>query len=272
MRSVESTVKYLAPFQGKPVCYGYRQDLDNLPLEDRTIRIEDARPAAADLSLDAEGFVLTCAPTGVKNFFDQAEREVYQRESEELIRNLTGASMVVSSIGSVIRRSERSPRFCQDGSTVPGRWVHCDFSPTPNGSSFWVKKLLPAAQADVLLRQRYAFYNIWRVLSTPPQDTPIALCDVRTVSAADRIGADCVVDGPDDPGFSSELSVFRYDRNHRWLYFPNMTRDEVLVFKGYDSDANRTGGVPHVAFDDPSCPAGAPPRESIDVRMLAFFG
>ena len=206
------------------------------------------------------------------NFFHAEERKVYQRESENIIRKLTGASKVISSIGSVIRRSERSPRFGQDGSTVPGRFVHCDYSAAPEGSSFWVRKLLPAEEADHLLSQRYAIYNIWRVLSSPPQDTPLAVCDVRSVLADERVGADCVVDAPDDPGFRSELSVFRYSRNHRWIYFPGMTREEVLVFKGYDSDPHRTGGVPHVAFDDPSCQAGAPPRESIDVRMIAFFG
>jgi len=30
--------------------------------------------------------------------------------------------------------------------------------------------------------------------------------------------------------------------------------------------------VPHSAFVDPSTPAGAPPRESIELRTLVFFG
>ena len=47
--------------------------------------------------------------------------------------------------------------------------------------------------------------------------------------------------------------------------------DEVLVFKGYDSDQGRATCVAHSAFDDPSCPEGSLPRESIDVRAFAFF-
>jgi hypothetical protein len=29
--------------------------------------------------------------------------------------------------------------------------------------------------------------------------------------------------------------------------------------------------VAHAAFEDPGCPPDAPPRESIDVRVIAFF-
>jgi hypothetical protein len=48
-----------------------------------------------------------------------------------------------------------------------------------------------------------------------------------------------------------------------------MDRHEALLFKQYDS---RTEGVarftPHAAFDLPEIPAGAPLRESIELRCL----
>ena len=44
-----------------------------------------------------------------------------------------------------------------------------------------------------------------------------------------------------------------------------MTRNEALVFKGFDSDTSRPSAVPHAAFDDPTCPSDAPPR-LLDVR------
>lgn len=46
-----------------------------------------------------------------------------------------------------------------------------------------------------------------------------------------------------------------------------MTRDEVLLIKGWDSlDDGRARFIPHSAFDLPGTPAKAPPRESIEVR------
>ena len=47
-------------------------------------------------------------------------------------------------------------------------------------------------------------------------------------------------------------------------------RDELLMFRGYDSDPARFRRAPHTAFDDPSA-VDAPPRESIDIRCVAFF-
>lgn len=47
--------------------------------------------------------------------------------------------------------------------------------------------------------------------------------------------------------------------------------DEVLVFKGHDSDARYASGVPHSAFLDPTAPDHAVPRESIEARVFAFF-
>ena len=60
--------------------------------------------------------------------------------------------------------------------------------------------------------------------------------------------------------------------DHRWLYFPGMRPDEVLLFKGYDSSADDVARfVPHAAFEDPSAPADRLIQESIEVTALVFF-
>jgi hypothetical protein len=44
---------------------------------------------------------------------------------------------------------------------------------------------------------------------------------------------------------------------------------EALLIKCYDSvDDGRARFTPHCAFLDPSAPADAPPRQSIEVRAL----
>ena len=59
---------------------------------------------------------------------------------------------------------------------------------------------------------------------------------------------------------------------HKWYYYPKMTRDEVLLIKHFDSDVRVTGRTCfHTAFDDPNAAPDAPPRESIEVRAIAFF-
>jgi len=270
-RFVESTIRYLGPCDGKPVFHERRRDLDRLPLEPHSVRIEDLRHGRGTPSLDEEGFALVRHPTTVSDFFDPQQRPVYLRETEALLRELTGAARVVAFPGGVLRRSERSPGFGAPSTSVPGRFAHCDFSPNAKGSRYWIESMLPSEQAQACLSRRFAIYTAWRVLSEPPQDTPLAVCDARSVRAQDCAYTDCVIDPLDAPEIRFENTVFRYGSSHRWGYFSNMTRGEVLLLRGFDSHPDRTTGVPHVAFDDPSCPSNAPARESIDVRAFAFF-
>ena len=50
-----------------------------------------------------------------------------------------------------------------------------------------------------------------------------------------------------------------------------MDADEAMLLTCYDSDPGRARFTAHSVFDDPTSPPGAPPRESIEVRTLAFF-
>src|SRR4051794_27328796 len=101
-RIVESTMGFLGPCQGKPIFHGRQRNLDNLPLEDRAVRVEDVRPAACAFSLDREGFALVSHKSAVADFFDPAVVPgTYLRECEELLKHVTGAANVVASIGCV---------------------------------------------------------------------------------------------------------------------------------------------------------------------------
>ena len=72
---------------------------------------------------------------------------------------------------------------------------------------------------------------------------------------------------------SSESYSVQFNPHQVWSYFPAMTRDEVLLIKTFDSrDDGRARFTPHGSFADPATPAGAPPRESIETRILALFG
>ena len=59
--------------------------------------------------------------------------------------------------------------------------------------------------------------------------------------------------------------------DHRWFYFPNMTKSEAIFFKQWDSDPNRANVGFHTAIKDPTVRSSSPggPRQSIEIRMIA---
>ena len=65
-------------------------------------------------------------------------------------------------------------------------------------------------------------------------------------------------------------AIFPYNPAHRWWYFSNMNRDEVVLLNFHDSDESNIMRVPHTAFQDSSF-ADAHPRQSIEVRTFAYF-
>ncbi len=66
--------------------------------------------------------------------------------------------------------------------------------------------------------------------------------------------------------------MVRHSPKHRWSYYPLMEADQALLLKTYDSETDgRCRFMGHTAFEDPTTPPGAPKRESIEVRTMAFF-
>ena len=63
-----------------------------------------------------------------------------------------------------------------------------------------------------------------------------------------------------------------YSPRHAWYYYPQMTKDEALIFYTYDG---RTPEQPrftfHAAFDPPEARPDSPPRQASIVRCAAFF-
>ena len=59
---------------------------------------------------------------------------------------------------------------------------------------------------------------------------------------------------------------------HRWYYYPRLARREVILIKVCDTVLDgRARCSLHSAFEDPGTPAEAAPRESIEVRVMAFW-
>ena len=96
---------------------------------------------------------------------------------------------------------------------------------------------------------------------------PLGICDGRTIP---QTGFILVQRRYKDR--TGEVYHIAYNPAHEWFYFPEMRRDEAMVFKVFDTDPNAaTKFTAHSAFDDPNTKPGAPPRESIETRTFAFW-
>jgi hypothetical protein len=120
---------------------------------------------------------------------------------------------------------------------------------------------------------------LWRAVSTPPQDWPLAVCDARSVNPSDgtpnaMIMVDKIPDlntlGPlPDDSKRPEAFLFEYSPGHRWYYFSDMKKDELLVFKLFDS-AKGQGRCPHASFFDEGR-QDVVARESVEIRTVVYF-
>ncbi len=247
-------IAYAARTVQRPRYYANDHSRDTVVIDLQAMPLTDGR--ANPPRLDDEGFAL------IENPVDAASPD-YRDAVAALVKAQTRADAVVITAPGVKRFSERSPSAGTGNNSMPARFAHVDIS--------------DATAVDFSARsapkpfRRAAHYNIWRVLSAPPQDVPLAVCDARTWTANDLILADAIFDEPDKPDWSFEGLVVAHNPSHRWVWFPDMAWDEAIIFKTHDSDPSAPHCVPHVAFDNPECPTDAPPRASIEMRAIAYW-
>jgi hypothetical protein len=229
----------------------------------RRMSIQNGRPLAGRLSLEENGFILVEHKTAVTDFFDTQQLEsVYYPEVEQLIKKASGAARVVI-FDHTLRsgdESEREARLIRE----PVLSAHNDYTEWSGPQR--VRDLLPE-EAEALLKHRFAIIQVWRAINKPIQANPLALCDARSIAPEDLMVAERRY-----PHRVGQTYRLRYNPAHRWFYFPEMRRDEALVFKVFDSERDgRARFTPHTSFKDPASSPDAPPRQSIEARALAFF-
>jgi hypothetical protein len=244
------------------------------------VPIQNGRPVGDQFTLDRDGFAITGHTSAVTDFTNREEVErVYVGEVADFVKSYTGADRVAT-LGWVLRRSADPTA---NASQPQAALVHCDFSVT--GATARARDAYATRFPEGPGYRRALLTSVWRVFTPPPQDWPLAVCDYRSVGPddgldnrlyfVDKIPADLYAEMPADaPGTSG--FEFHHNPAHRWWYFPDMTRDEVLFFKFNDSDHARAWRVPHSAFRDPGVSTGTTgratrPRHSIEFRTIAYF-
>ncbi len=248
----------------KVIFYPTDREKSQWPYREQDVTISSMRPIAGDLAIERNGFVLVNRPSAVRDFYDEAEVErVYIPEVERLITDLTGADKVIT-----FGRITRTDRKDAEQGNLPAFGAHVDYGDW-TVRQFAIEVLGPD-EAEKWLAGRYMLINVWRPI-TVVRRAPLAVCDASTVDAADMNDSE-VRGGLGDPnrptlyGFSVS-----FNPEQRWYYVPNMHPDEVLAFKLYDSDSSAVQWTAHSAFEHPSTAPDAPPRESIEVRTIAFI-
>lgn len=231
--------------------------------EQRPMRIQNGRPLLDEFDLEVNGFEFVEHQTKVTDFFEAAElKAVYYPEVEALVRKVSGAARVVV-FDHTLRsgdEAEREAKLVRE----PVFNVHNDYTEWSGPQR--LREILPD-EAGKLLAHRFAIIQVWRAINAPIQSNPLAIADARSLVREDLIASERRY-----PHRVGETYRVRHSAGHRWFYFPQMRRDEALVFKVYDSARDgRARFTAHSSFDDPNTPKGAPPRQSIEARTFAFF-
>ena len=288
-RQVDAMIRYVDP--GEFVTRRYVSqgaEINTGTYSDHKVTVRDGMPIRDHFRLDTHGFMIGHNPTAVSDFHDREMVDrLYEREVEADVARLTGAGKVVAR-GWMIRtsadlteqRQQKLENYTHDGGVQPvAGEAHVDLN-TPTAermAAFTYKKHFPDGPGY----KRFLIASYWRTFSPPPQDVPLALCDGRTsFCGEEKSNTLFVVDEfPTGDALTAPVegedkmlaaSIFSHHPGHRWWYFSNMQRDDVLLFKFHDSDHSRTWRCPHTAFVDPSF-ADARIRESIEVRTVAYW-
>ncbi len=249
--AIEATVNYIVDNGEKiftQTAAPGSTDVRSGTLDPHRVTIRNARLHAEPFALDREGFRFI--------------RRVYYPEMEALVKAESGASRVVV-FDHTLRTADADEREARKIREVVRR-VHNDYTEWSGPQR--VRDLLPD-EADELLKRRFAIVQVWRPIRHPVESFPLAICDARSISPRDF-----VVSERRYPNRVGQTYAITYNPEHRWYWLPRMRREEALVFKVYDSAKDgRARWSAHTAFEDPTSPPNARPRESIEIRTLAFF-
>lgn len=280
-------------------------NMANGAIASHTCKVYDARadpelstPNIDRKSFDSRGIWLSPHVSKVENFWDEDEiLRVHYPELSKLAKEISGADITAVAAHALRKQgASEGPRLSETVSLARDAafTVHNDFSDCMKDQfldmfahnvtsviSDTVENGGLGITDEELRKGRLAVINFWRPLSREPlQRNPLAVLDATSIGDDDIVLCR-------HPAKGENYSFLKYYRlpvpfintlirpnpTHKWFIYPNMTRDEVLVFKNYDSMGlmPKNGTGMHSSFNDPHTPADAPPRESIEVRVVCYW-
>jgi len=290
-RSVSTTLNYNTSSPNTPIDEKWFIDINNRNnknYEQTTFpaTIYDLRGQENKATINTTGFQPITSPSTVPGDFilsssdDEIARRYYP-EVEALLLKHTGASRVVFFDHTV--RRPRAPEIAESPYTrAPVLQAHVD--QTPASAHRRVHRHVQPPQPF----KRVQLINVWRPLLHTVYDFPLAMCDFNTVEVDNDLQPTTLLYPPPIP--NGEIYSMRHNANHVWWYWSEMTPDDVLLLKCYDSASRAlarvkvsaadvleselrdvAGLTPHTAFKHEEGVKKGIQRHSIEVRTLVFY-
>jgi len=282
---VQTTLNYHFGSKGVPyypgTAGGYRRKHDQ-----HSVQVTDIAGHEKQFSLDREGFACIQHESKEKEFKnEEGIKDRLYPEIAQILKEATGATSVRPF--SHVVRFERYEDMQQDlerrkddeivRKRIPARFVHVDHS------YFGAEQVLrdnieDEEERERLTKTRWAIINVWRPIHHPVTRDPLAVCDARTVGESDLVGVNAILPPRPveatqegfDKGKEFETWHVKADPAHRWYYKSQMTPDEALLLKIFDSKMDgRAKRAPHTSFQTEE--DHGEPRNSVEVRCFVFW-
>ena len=225
------------------------------------------------------GFVLLSHHSKVQNWDSTKDiANIYLSEVEALIR-----AELLNDLPVEIQQTQYSFMRRGEGTLNPfyGLGVHQDYGMSADD---YQENLEAYTNPEVCQtwRDRYEqndvagfmTINFWRPvnMSEPLRHMPLALCDPNTVDSKDALSSGLM--GFTQTGKVTNQMSLRFNPKQKWYYYPNMTGDEVLVFKNFQcfkgDNQLKLRSCFHTAFVEPEAPEDAEKRQSCEHRVSVF--
>ncbi|KAA8618886.1 hypothetical protein A1F94_005615 [Pyrenophora tritici-repentis] len=255
--------------------------LDSNDAYTRPMLIRDVRTSVKPFNLDVHGFQFVQLPEKktrvTRDDDEETVKRKYYPELEDIAKKITDAS--TAHVFNHVMRAHSSPseKGIQDSKgrwqDIPAGHPHVDYA----GSSAAIEgtklelNFPPHISKLFDTSTRFAFLGAWRPLKTVRKD-PLAVCDATTVPDYDY---QVRLREFSRTGIKSENYVMSHrdeEQKHQWYYMSEMQPWEMVVFKGFDTKRDSPGWrCPHTAFRLQGSQE-EPPRESIEARIVCFWG
>ncbi len=220
------------------------------------------------------GFLLAKHASAVVEWTDHEEvKAKYYDETYEFVRRLLPSFSVMPSVGHIYRAEDLTEDTTLE--QRPAQFVHNDYGDDLDEDGAVVNRWCDLVHGNDRRNQRIVGVNLWRSVSRKPlARMPLAILDRRTI---DRDTMRYIK----NPGLHAKgnMTAMPPSDDHEWNYYPDMTREEVLVFLTYDSDPqpNDLFGSKGAPFTPTMHTAVAisdtdhlHQRESVEMRYFAY--
>jgi hypothetical protein len=248
-----------------PIFIGRGRITNERPHIAHEFEVQDVTGEEEKYTLDSHGFQYCRHKSCEHDFTDEETiREKYYPECQQLLKDITGASRVHIFNHKVRRGPTQWHHLGLKNLANRGPVTKTHVDQSYSGAELRLRYEFPK-EADELVKKRYQIINIWRPIKAIRKD-PIAVADSNTVLDTDLVGAVMVEDD-----FEGEQWVVRHNPGHRWHYKYQMTPEDVLLIKCFDSNKSVARRALHSAFED-AAHRDEESRQSIEVRCLVCYG